>query len=143
MENEYAHLIEQAQSFIDLLQHTPEDSDAAGGGEPRVEKIDFDQLREMLAAVRDKLDAARKIENEMDRIRRKLAARIDALRRGKSIIANNGRPADDSHPADDISLDELIRTLEAETGRLHHGAATPARTAVASRKAYRDYGEFK
>lgn len=142
MESEYTQLIGQAQSFIDLLNHTQDEPDMTNADGPHVERIDFDQLGELLSAVRDRLDAARKVEDEMHRVRRRLAARIAALRRGGSIIADDGRPVKDSFSADDVSLDELIRMHEEEMARLHD-AASAGRTVRSNRKVYHDYSEFK
>lgn len=142
MESEYTQLIGQVQSFIDLLNDGKEESNTTGGDGPHVERIDFDQFREMLLAVRDKLDEAHKAEVEVHRIRRRLTARIAALRRGGRIIADDRHPVEDSFPADSAPLDELIRMHEEETARLHH-AAPAGRTVRSKRTATRDYSEFK
>ncbi len=139
MESEYTQLIGQVTSFIDLLNCDRDEGDTDG---PHMERIDFDRLREILSAVHSKLDAAQKAEAEMRRVRRRLAARITALRRGGRIIADDGHPVEDSLPADDVSLDELIRMQEEEAARLHQ-AASPGRTAPGGGKTYRGYSEFK
>jgi hypothetical protein len=143
MESDYTQLIERTQSFVDLLDIKHDESDTADADRPHVERIDFDQLRELLSTLRDKLDGARKVEGEMHRVRRRLAARIEALRRGGKIIADDGRQSTDSLPAEDVSLDELIRMHEEETARLHHATASSDRSVRSNRKIYRDYGEFK
>jgi hypothetical protein len=142
MENDYMQLSRQAQSFIDLLRQTRGGAETEADG-PHVEQVDFDQLCELLSAVREKLDLAQKSESEMHAVRRRLAGRIAALRRSGTIIAGDGRPGDDSPPADDVPLSELIRIYEEETARLHRATTPRGRTTQINRGDYRKYREFK
>lgn len=142
MENDYMQLSRQAQSFIDLLRQAHGESKTEADG-PHIEQVDFDQLCELLSAVRGRLDMAQKAEGEMHAVRRRLAGRIAALRRGGRIIAGDGQTGDDSPLADDVTLSELIRMYEDETARLHRVTAPRGRTAQINRGANRNYREFK
>ena len=143
MENDYTQLTGQMQSFIDLLGHQHDDSEATGADGPHMERIDFDRLRDVLTAVREKLEAAQRLDSEMHALRRRLMGRIEALRRSGKLMADDGRPGNEALPANDISLDELLRIYDEETSLLHYAAASRKRAARSRHKVNRDYNQFK
>jgi hypothetical protein len=143
MENEYAQLIQQTQAFIDLLCHAGNESSSDEVAGPHIEKLDFDQLRQLLSDLRERLEEARKIEREMETVRRRLAGRIASLRRGRKTLIDNGRSDDDALSGDGVPLVELMRIYEEETARLHRAASSPGRSVRGNSTIYRDYREFK
>ncbi len=143
MESEYTQLMDRVKSFVGLLDHAHDEPNSTEAGGPHVERIDFDQLRELLSTVCDRLDEARKIEDETGRVRRRLTARIAALRRGRTIVAADGRPVADAAPAEDGALIDLIQTLEEEAARLHRATASFGRKTFRQGAVHHDYREFK
>jgi hypothetical protein len=140
-------LSESIHEFLQQLSPQPAthaDSENADQEPPRLDLIDFDKLQTALTDVVQALAAAKELEQDAEYVKRWLALRINAIRRGRQAMLSERVSGKELTAESGLSLAEHLRLYDEESGQLKKELRKSDKTRGAlSRSQKEQYRQFR